>query len=214
MICIFGENPEKAWKKAFLELYRNGKEVKFNGFYKNESAAIEIADITGSYYCTYFPLEKSALDDIRTYIISGANEHKIEHEWTILYRQRLFAEGNHIEQIINTLKEWPDCPRAQICLWKNGTDLRRSEKAPCLQLLWFKNIGGNLDLHVHMRTTDCYGKLLLNFNEFIAIQIYVANRLSLGLGLYRHFIDSLHFHEYDAEKVDETMNKLLSETRK
>jgi thymidylate synthase len=211
MICVFGENPEKAWKKAFIELYKKGKEVKFNGFYKNESAVIEIVDITGNSYSKYYPLKESALNDVKTYLLTGANEHKIEHEWTILYRQRLFVEDNHLDQIVNTLKEWPDCPRAQVCLWKNGTDLRRSEKAPCLQLLWFKNIGGNLDLHVHMRTTDCYGKLLLNFNEFIALQIDVAKRLSLGLGYYRQFIDSLHFHEHDTKLVDETMKKLINE---
>jgi thymidylate synthase len=55
---------------------------------------------------------------------------------------------------------------------------------------------------VHMRTTDCYGKLLMNLNEFLTLQHYVAGRLDLPTGIYCQFVDSLHFHAKDASAVD------------
>ncbi len=66
----------------------------------------------------------------------------------------------------------------------------------------------NLHLHVHMRTADCYGKLLMNFNEFISLQRFVAKELLLGPGSYVHFIDSLHFHNDDKKSVTELYLKL------
>ncbi|KPA09410.1 hypothetical protein MHK_010386, partial [Candidatus Magnetomorum sp. HK-1] len=34
------------------------------------------------------------------------------------------------------------------------------------------------------------------------IQRYVSKRISKELGVYRQFIDSLHFHKKDKDKVD------------
>jgi thymidylate synthase len=52
-----------------------------------------------------------------------------------------------------------------------------------------------------MRAVDCFGKLLMNVNEFAALQRYVALRLNKELGGYTHFIDSLHFNMADKEAV-------------
>jgi len=203
MIYITENSPAEAWEKAFIHLYNLGREIEINGFYKNECAAIEISKPLSLSYSNYFPIDKDVIEVINRYIVTGEDEEKIDHQWTKLYRKRLFCEENQIEKIISILKEWPDCPRAQISTWKNGKDLKRNEIAPCLQLLWFKLIDDKLDIHVHMRTTDCYSKLLLNFNEFIAIQKYVSKKISKELGVYRHFIDSLHFHKKDKDKVDQ-----------
>ncbi|KPA09203.1 Thymidylate synthase-like protein, partial [Candidatus Magnetomorum sp. HK-1] len=136
MIFITEKNPAEAWRKAFISLYNQGKEIEINGFYKNSCAAIEVINPQSSAYSEYYPIAKDQIEVINKYIITGENEDKIDHQWTKLYRKRLFCENNQIEKIISTLNEWPDCPRAQISTWKNGDDLKRDEIAPCLQLLW------------------------------------------------------------------------------
>lgn len=205
MISVQAETAEQAWKQCFASLFRKGYPLDINGFYRNESAAIEIQNIDVGLYSQNFPMDKPVIDDICNYLVAGTGE--IEHDWSKIYRQRLFEEKDHIQNIINTLRAWPDCPRAQIAVWKN-TDIDSNKIAPCLQLLWFKVINSQLCLHVHMRTSDCYGKLLMNFNEFIAIQKHVATELEIDHGAYTHFVDSLHFHTKDREDVDKLFSIL------
>lgn len=209
MLCIKENNAVAAWKTAFLQLYEYGSPLLFNGFFRNECAAIEISDVNGEAITPLFPMDYQTIEKISTYLVDGTGES--EHEWSRLYRKRLFEEHNNIEQLIELLTGWPDCPRAQVTTWKNNTDLEKASIAPCLQMLWFKILDSSLTLHVHMRTSDCYGKLLLNFNEFIAIQKYVAGRLSLKCGPYVQFVDSLHFHEKNKDKVIEAYSSIHSE---
>ncbi|QWR77826.1 thymidylate synthase [Candidatus Magnetomonas plexicatena] len=210
MLCIKTKDAASAWEKSFLLLYENGSELEFNNFYKNECAAIEIDNIYSNNYSSFFPMSREAIDRINTYIVYGEGE--IEHEWTKLYRERLFVKQNYVKTIIDILTVWPDCPRAQVAVWNNETD-HNSKIAPCLQILWFKIINESLHLHVHMRTSDCYGKLLMNFNEFIAIQKYVAEKISLKTGKYVQFIDSLHFHMKDRDDVDRLYKLIITNNR-
>ena len=207
MITIKASTPERAWRKSFLKLIEHGYPVEFNKFYLNETAAIEISNINIGLTSEFFPMDKDEIQNICKYLLTGLGT--INHDWTKLYRKRLFEEEDHIINIIDTLKSWPDCPRAQIALWKN-TDLDRNKIAPCLQLLWFKIVDTKLHLHVHMRTSDCYGKLLMNFNEFICIQKYVADSLKIEYGPYTHFIDSLHFHEKDKKEIKK-LEKIIND---
>ncbi|MBN1578415.1 MAG: hypothetical protein JW913_17775 [Chitinispirillaceae bacterium] len=202
MLFIQEDSAAQAWKSAVLSLYDKGQPLECNNFFRNESAAIEIRDIDGELFSPFFPMNRQSIENIGAYLITGKGE--VDHEWTTLYRQRLFEENqDYIGRIISILREWPDCPRAQITVWKNDIDYTRSTIAPCLQLLWFKIINDALHLHVHMRTADCYGKLLMNFNEFISLQKHVAKELLLNHGSYVHFVDSLHFHEKDGKSVTE-----------
>lgn len=209
VISIQAETPKQAWLQSFVALYENGYPVEFNGFYRNESAAIEIANVTIELYSDLFPMDGFSIGEICDYLLTGNGS--IEHDWSKLYRKRLFEEENHIKNIISLLRGWPDCPRAQVTVWKNNDIERRNSIAPCLQLLWFKIIDCKLHLHVHMRTSDCYGKLLMNFNEFIALQNYVGSALNLESGAYTQFIDSLHFHTKDKNKINILYQKVTKQ---
>jgi thymidylate synthase len=204
LITISELSPAAAWKKAFLLLYEKGSPVAENGFYRNECAALEVLDTSrnSAWYTNLCPMGEQEIASVRDYLVHGGDPTKIEHEWTKIYRRRIFEEGMWIHKIVSLLTDWPDCPRAQISLWRPENDYVRSNVAPCLQILWFKIIDRKLDLHVHMRTTDCYGKLLMNVNEFLGLQHYVARRLGVPTGVHRQFTDSLHFHMNDAIAVN------------
>jgi len=204
MIYISELTPVAVWERSCSVLYAHGFPVPENGFYRNESAALEVRDTSrsGAWYTSLFPLSKQEVAATGQFLVYGDDAMTTEHEWTKIYRRRIFEEHGLIDKVIELLIEWPDCPRAQISIWNPDCDYIRTSIAPCLQILWFKIIARRLDLHVHMRTSDCYGKLLMNMNEFLELQHYVAGRLGLPTGMYRQFVDSLHFHINDANAVD------------
>lgn len=212
MIFVPGNDPVEVWEQAFVLLYRHGQEVQENRFYRNQPAALEILDTENfaERHSPYFPMPQTLVHKISTYFATGdfANGIEESHGHTKLYRDRMCSEPNQLEAVIRTLTKWPDCPRAQISFWDPTIDLERDRMAPCLQILWFKIIACRLDVHAHMRTSDCYGKLLMNIRECLAVQEFVAKKLRLQMGAYRQFIDSLHFHSCDADKVDSVFEEL------
>jgi thymidylate synthase len=213
MIIVSERSPARAWKRAFSLLYTSGYAVPENGFYRNECAAVEVSDTSKNvdWYSSLCPMPKQEIAALSHYLVHGGDETQVSHQWTNIYRHRIFEDPNQIDRIVALLSEWPDCPRAQISLWNPDCDYVRSNPAPCLQILWFKIIGLRLDLHVHMRTTDCYGKLLMNLNEFLTLQHYVAGRLDIPTGVYCQFIDSLHFHTKDSTAVDHLAEQIKAD---
>jgi len=205
MIFVSEKTTSIAWTKCFINLFDYGIEMPENGFFRSSAAAIEIEDIENDLYNELFPMSFNEIKNTSNYLLYG--EGIINHDWTRIYQERLF-EGDKIEIIIELLKKWPDCPRAQISIWNNQEDIKKENLAPCLQLLWFKIIRSQLVLHVHMRTCDCYGKVLLNMNEFVSLQKFVSKKLNLGNGNYIHFIDSLHFHKKDEINIIDLCKKL------
>jgi len=212
MITIRAKSPAEAWVSAMLQLFDKGRPEDPNGFFKNACAAIEITDVFDALYHDCFPMSWREIEAISQFLITGKGN--VNHDWTRIYRERIFdGPEDYISKIVRLLEEgWSDCPRAQITAWNNDTDHVRQDAAPCLQMLWFKILDKTVHLHVHMRTSDCYGKLLMNFNEFISLQKHVAKRLGLPPGTYVHFIDSLHFHNPDAARVTRLCEQLRAGT--
>ena len=119
MICIVAENPSDAWLKSFTLLYKNGKELEINGFYKNSSAAIEIANPDGKSHSNFFPIPIQMIKIICEYLVNGVNESDVDHEWTKIYRQRLFIESDFVDEIIDTLKLSVICNRRENSVLNN-----------------------------------------------------------------------------------------------
>ena len=209
MIYIQEKTLASAWKKSLKELHAKGAKSKESEFYRFSHAVIEISDTTSpDTYDEHFPMSKENVEIINNFLLTGENKEKVIHDWTILYRERLFDEKyNQIENLIDYLTKKPGGKRAQASIWNQEIDLY-GKIGPCLQLIWLQIIDGKLEMHIHMRATDCYGKLLMNMNEFIALQNYIAKRLDVQSGIYVQFIDSLHFNIGDKENVDDVLGKI------
>ena len=190
------------------ELYTNGRAIENDEIFRDESFAIEVEDTTQDLFDDRFGMPKDQVDIINHYLLTSEKEDQVTHDWTKIYRKRLFeSDPNQIQNVIEYLQEKPSGKRAQASIWKQEIDLR-GPIAPCLQLLWFQIVDGKLDIHVHMRASDCYGKLLMNMNEFAALQRHVAKKLSVGPGKYIHFIDTCHFNTSDQETIKEVVKVL------
>lgn len=189
-------------------LYTQGKTSENNEIFRDCVMAIEINETTSDLFDDRFAMPKEAVQAINHYLVTGEGEEKVIHDWTKIYRKRLFdSESNQIQNVIEYLKKKPTGKRAQASVWQQAIDLT-GPIAPCLQLLWFQIDDGKLDIHVHMRASDCYGKLLMNMNEFVALQQYMATELEVASGKYFHFIDTCHFNSADKEKIESLITEL------
>ena len=209
MIHVKENTLVEAWKKSFHDLYEKGAKSPQSEFYRFSHAVIEVADTASKdTYCNHFPMSLNDINTINEYLLTGKDEEKVIHDWTKIYRNRLFAEEyNQIENIIEYLIKKPNGKRAQASIWNQEVDLY-GKIGPCLQVIWLQIIDNKLEMHTHMRATDCYGKLLMNMNEFIALQNYIANRLSVQSGSYVQFIDSLHFNMSDKNDIEMLIGKI------
>lgn len=208
MINIETSTIAQTWRETIKKLYAEGRVIENDEIFRDETVCIEIEDVTQDLFDNRFPMSKEQVDVINNYFLTGANEDKVTHDWTKIYRKRLFdSEPNQIQNVIDYLKAKPAGKRGQASIWKQEIDLL-GPIAPCLQLLWFQIVDKKLDIHVHMRASDCYGKLLMNMNEFSALQRYMAEELSVKPGKYIHFIDTCHFNSSDEQKVSELVKSI------
>ncbi len=208
MLHISEATISDAWRKACKELHVNGKVFDMGEIFRDAALTIEVKDIYSDRFDNRFLMTKEQVETISNYLITGENEEQVIHDWTKLYRKRLFeGQVNQIEAVTTYLTKKPHGKRAQVSIWDSSIDFT-GEIAPCLQVLWFQVVDEKLDLHVHMRASDCYGKLLMNMHEFTALQIDIAEKLGRKAGSYKHFIDTCHFNFKDKEKIKTLISQL------
>lgn len=208
MIYISESTISEAWRKSCKSLSTHGKIFNSGEIFRDAAVTLEVKDVYSDRFDDRFPMTQEQVETISNYLITGEQEEKVIHDWTKLYRKRLFGgKVNQIEKIITYLTKKPHGKRAQASIWDSSVDFT-GEIAPCLQVLWFQVVDDNLDLHVHMRASDCYGKLLMNMHEFSALQIHIAEKLGRKAGSYKHFIDTCHFNFKDKEKIEKLIFQL------
>lgn len=198
MIIVKENNINKVWKSALEKLYLNGYIPQDTRFLKMDTLVIEMEYPEITKPDPLFPMNKDELDIINKFIITGENEEKVSHEWTKLYYHRLFDEPNsQIEYMVNRIKK----DRAGIaCNWIK-TD-QNSEIKPCMLSITANNENGKLNFQLHSRACNIYNKLLMNLQEFITLQKYIATRLDLKLGRFTMFIDYAQISAKDCVNVE------------
>ncbi|MFA6393439.1 MAG: thymidylate synthase [Patescibacteria group bacterium] len=206
MIYVTAKTPASAWRNSIKELIKSS-DSKVPNLWKNTTAVVEIEDPKADLYDNLFPMTREQIEAINNHLVFGTHKKEVIHEWTLLYRRRLVNESyNQIQNIIDYLKKKPSGKRAQMSILDPSQDLEATI-GPCLQIIFCQIIDGKLELHAHMRACDCYGKLLMNINEFAALQRYIAEQLGVECGSYLQFIDSLHFNTEDQDKINSLMEK-------
>lgn len=200
ILHITSNNIISAWKDTVTKLIESQTRIESNQLYRDAILVLEVINIDGSSENAYddsFPMTWEEINYINQHLVTGTDEDKVIHEWTKLYRKRLVSQDyNQIEQVIEYLRTKPQGKRAQASIWDQRLDLY-GDIGPCLQTLWFQINDNKLDLHVHMRASDAYRKLLMNINEFAALQRFVADRLQVNYGKYYMFVDTCHINAND-----------------
>ena len=201
MIFIKGHNLNQIWRKALKELMEKGYTPQDSRFIKMESLSIEIDSPKIEDIDEQFPMTQEDINIINNYILTGKNEEKVCHEWTKLYYHRLFDGPNsQINYIINRIKSG----RAGIA--SNWTKQDQNSKIkPCMLSITANNENGKLYFNLHARACNIYNKLLMNLQEFVTLQYYIAEKTNLEVGRFTMFIDYRQISKEDVEKVKEIM---------
>lgn len=203
MINITASTPNSAWKECISQLYQNGEHVDNDKYFRDELVVLEISEPCIEKAPIEFPIPQQELDIINNYIVTGENEHAVTHEWTKLYYKRIYTSpNNQYNYFLKKLSQPTQSGRAQISLWDKNLD-QEAEIAPCTQIIWGRVKFNRLELHVHAHSVDAYKKLLMNQQEFITLQMHLAQQLKIGTGRFYHLIDSCHIHNSDITRVSE-----------
>jgi len=210
MLLIEAENAVTAWKKALVTLLRDGDETDNSKYFRDEPALIELSNPSIEPADPLFPMTQKDLDIINRFIFTGEKEDQVCHEWTRIYYHRMFDEPNsQVRYLIEKLQLDEPTGEAQMSMWDKSVDQKR-EISPCIQIVWGRKRGGSLELHVHAHSCDAYGKLLMNLQEFISLQHYLASELGLKVGRYLHFLDSCHVHTEDVDAAEALVTRFAA----
>lgn len=119
------------------------------------------------------------------------------------FRMRSYFQCDQLSQCIALLKSEPTSRRAVLTLY-SPEDLARggSLDIPCNTTVYLKIRYGKLDITIVNRSNDLFMGVPYNVFVFSCIQKYVALNLGLGIGVQRHFTDSLHLYKADFERVE------------
>ena len=207
MIIVKENNVNKAWRSALEKLYTTGYVPQDSRFSKMDTLIIEMNEPEFCEPDPLFPIAKKDIDIINNFIITGENEEEVCHEWTKLYYHRLFDNPNsQVEYMIERIKK----DRVGIaCNWIK--DDQKSEIKPCMLSITANNENGKINFQLHARACNIYDKLLMNLQEFITVQKYIAKRLDLKLGRFTMFVDYAQILKEDNIKVEQIIKADIDE---
>jgi thymidylate synthase len=210
MISIVADNGNAAWRAALSKVYNHAEDSSSQRYIKDTPAVICINSPSVEDADPLFPMKQQDLDVINRYIVTGDDEDKVVHEWTKLYYHRMFDEPfSQIEYLIRSLASPEPKGGCQISMWDKAID-QESAISPCTQVIWGRKRNSALELHVHAHSSDAFKKLLMNIQEFIAVQHYIAKRAGLSVGRFIHFIDSCHIYRQDYGEVATVVSRISS----
>lgn len=115
------------------------------------------------------------------------------------YGPRLFGAYEHnqnqVSSVIKLLRQKQSSRRAVIQLLSASDVANDSKSTPCTCSLQFIVRGESLHMVAYLRSNDAYIGLPHDVFVFTMIQEMVARALGVGLGMYYHFVGSLHLYE-------------------
>jgi thymidylate synthase len=109
---------------------------------------------------------------------------------------------NQIHAVTEVLRASPASRRAVIQIFDAEDTSRRWKEVPCTTSLQFLVRDGKLNLVVTMRSNDAYLGLPHDVFCFTMLQELVARDLGVDLGIYRHFVGSMHIYQDDTYQND------------
>ncbi|MFW9828818.1 MAG: thymidylate synthase [Candidatus Thorarchaeota archaeon] len=118
-----------------------------------------------------------------------------------------FPRINQIKYIIEKLKEKPYSRRAQAITWRPLVDPFHIDP-PCLQRIYMRIKNEKLHMQTTWRSRDLFRAWEANVNGMIRIQKYVADKLSVEVGHYLDFSNSLHIYGNTISEVKDMLNRL------
>lgn len=122
------------------------------------------------------------------------------------YGPRLVGDGQ-IEHVIDMLTRKPTTRQAVLQLF-DANDLRTGQRdVPCTCTIQLLIREDKLEMVTYMRSNDVYRGLPHDVFCFTLLQEWLARRLGVDVGAYKHAVGSLHLYDDDAEGAQQYLRE-------
>lgn len=164
-------------------------------------------------FCWYLS-GRGEYDFIKYYIKKAYDPEKdVEEDGSVsgAYGPRLIGprDGDQLEVVVSLLERKPSTRQAVLQLF-DARDLQSGQRdVPCTCTIQFLNRDDRLEAVTYMRSNDAYLGLPHDVFCFTLLQEWVARRLGLDVGRYKHAAGSLHV--YDEHEDDGRVQRYLDE---
>ena len=116
-----------------------------------------------------------------------------------------WKRSDQLENVIETLKNFPETRQAAISIYDGKEISKYKHDTPCTYAVQFTILHGKLDMSVLMRSNDLWYGFCNDQYQFSNLQMYVAQKLDLPIGIYYHYAHNLHLYN-DKLPEDTTRN--------
>lgn len=186
---------------------------------RNPRARLSLTETRGRPYsclgelCWYLAKRKDA--EFISYYIPAYNDYANGKEIYGGYGPRLFEwKGiNQVENIIRILQKKPCTRQAVIQLFDAKDIADPHNDVPCTCTLQFMVRDDKLQMLTNMRSNDVYWGLPHDIFSFTMLQEFVARRLSIEIGTYKHAVGSLHLYDKHIDTAREFLDEGWQSTK-
>lgn len=126
------------------------------------------------------------------------------------YGQRLFnmhEKYDQVRRVIEQLKQSPTTRKAIIQLFDSSDLSKQYKDIPCTLNLQFTIRDNKLHMFTMMRSNDAFIGLPHDIFVFTMLQELIASELACDIGLYHHYVVSLHLYTENLERVKIFLNE-------
>ena len=116
-----------------------------------------------------------------------------------------WKRNQQLEYVINLLKDNPETRQAAISIYDAKEHYDYTNDTPCTYAVQFTVLHGKLNMSVVMRSNDLWYGFCNDQYQFSNLQMYVAQKLDLPIGVYYHYAHNLHLYN-DKLPEDTTRN--------
>ena len=116
-----------------------------------------------------------------------------------------WKRSDQLENVIETLKNFSETRQAAISIYDGKEINQYKHDTPCTYAVQFTILHGKLDMSVLMRSNDLWYGFCNDQYQFSNLQMYVAQKLDLPIGIYYHYAHNLHLYN-DKLPEDTTRN--------
>ena len=105
-----------------------------------------------------------------------------------------WQRNQQLDNIIKLLKTLPETRQAAISIYDAKEYDKYAYDTPCTYAVQFTILHGRLDMSVLMRSNDLWYGFCNDQYQFSNLQMYVAQKLDLPIGIYYHYAHNLHLY--------------------
>lgn len=194
------------WVRVLAEIEQDGAETIYTDNAGEQAEAKELFGLTADVVGADLPdaiIEKHKVQEeydwmVRNFTVQGSVP-ELHHENS--YASRLYSymgRKNQVEWLVDRLRKNPTTRSAAITMFEPLTD---EGYIPCVSMLDFQVLGGELNMTAYCRALDFGCKAYVNLVMLHLIQKDIAEKTGLPCGKLTLIVKSAHFYLRDKEKI-------------